>query len=72
MRSHAGVKTAPNSARGKLSLSYQEDALSVHALQLQPNELQLSLKKANIEWDPSKSGTEHLAGQVAFFGIYDG
>jgi Tfp pilus assembly protein PilO len=57
---------------GRSSCRYQEDAASVHALQLQPEELKRTLQKLDVQWDPSKAGMDHLAGQVAFFGIYDG
>lgn len=54
--------------------SKQEDAASVHALQLSPGELQTSLDKLKekIGWKPEQAGSEFLASQVAFFGIYDG
>ncbi|EIW67659.1 hypothetical protein TREMEDRAFT_64254 [Tremella mesenterica DSM 1558] len=50
----------------------QEDASAVHALQLDPKEISRTLERSKIKWDPLSSGTEFLAGQVAFFGIYDG
>jgi hypothetical protein len=54
--------------------SEQEDAASVHALQLSPGELQTSLDKLKekIAWKPEHAGSDFLASQVAFFGIYDG
>jgi protein phosphatase PTC6 len=51
---------------------YQEDATSIHALQLEPSELKQALEEKDVEWDPSKAGTDFLARQTAFFGIYDG
>jgi protein phosphatase PTC6 len=51
---------------------YQEDAAAVHALQIPPKEMQTTLKKIGVDWDPALAGNEFLAGQVAFFGIYDG
>ncbi|ORY25947.1 phosphatase 2C-like domain-containing protein [Naematelia encephala] len=53
---------------------YQEDRTAVHALQISPKEISLSLSKLKEppSWDSSKSGSEFLASQVAFFGIYDG
>lgn len=60
----------------------QEDAFSVHTLSLLPHELQLTLarQKTPYEWDPNQAGpssstsnsASSLAGQVSFFGIYDG
>ncbi|KAK8858752.1 hypothetical protein IAR55_002981 [Kwoniella newhampshirensis] len=61
------------SSRGQRE--YQEDATSVHALQLDAEELRLSLnkgKQGSVEWDPSSSGSDFLARQVAYFGIFDG
>ncbi|WWC88658.1 uncharacterized protein L201_003571 [Kwoniella dendrophila CBS 6074] len=60
------------SSRG--SREYQEDAATVGSLQLPPKELQSSLKRLKMpyEWDPSSSGSDFLAGQVAAFGIFDG
>jgi hypothetical protein len=58
------------SSRG--SRMYQEDAAAVHALQIPPKEMQTTLKKIGVDWDPALAGNEFLAGQVAFFGIYDG
>ncbi|WVQ85039.1 hypothetical protein IAT38_007203 [Cryptococcus sp. DSM 104549] len=53
---------------------YQEDATSVHALQIDSSELQATLKKQKkpYEWEPSSAGSDFLAGQVAYFGIFDG
>lgn len=53
---------------------YQEDASSIQALQLSPQELQSSLAqlKKPAGWDPSAAGSEFLARQVAYFGIFDG
>lgn len=52
----------------------QEDAYSIHTLALEAHELALTLErqKPPISWDPSKAGPSSLAGQVSFFGIYDG
>ncbi|KAK4683537.1 protein phosphatase PTC6, partial [Tremellales sp. Uapishka_1] len=60
------------STRG--SRPYQEDATSIHGLNLPVDELKytLSKNKADVEWNPEKAGSEFLASQVAFFGIYDG
>ncbi|WVQ73392.1 hypothetical protein IAR50_002963 [Cryptococcus sp. DSM 104548] len=53
---------------------YQEDATSVHALQLDPIELQQSLARNNkpVEWNPETAGSEFLAAQAGYFGIFDG
>ncbi|KAE8542160.1 hypothetical protein D1P53_001643 [Cryptococcus gattii VGV] len=55
---------------------YQEDASSIQALQLDPQELQSSLSRLKtrepVDWDPSTAGSEFLARQVAYFGIFDG
>lgn len=62
---------------------YQEDAYAIHAIQISPSELQKSLKISGHAWDPAgsapprsngkaKADDHFLAGQVAFFGIYDG
>ncbi|WVO18090.1 hypothetical protein L204_105791 [Cryptococcus depauperatus] len=53
---------------------YQEDATSVHALQISPSELQISLRnlKKPVEWDPKTCGSDFLASQVGYFGIFDG
>jgi len=59
-------------ATSRGSRETQEDAYGVHALQLAPGELKLSLEKHKRRWDPSKAGSDTLAGQVAFFGVYDG
>ncbi|OXC69988.1 hypothetical protein AYX13_01332 [Cryptococcus neoformans] len=60
------------SSRGQRE--YQEDASSIQALQLSPQELQSSLArlKEPAGWDPSAAGSEFLARQVAYFGIFDG
>lgn len=57
----------------------QEDAYAIHTLALEAHELALTLErqKPPIPWDLSKSGAgpskpSNLAGQVSFFGIYDG
>ncbi len=51
---------------------HQEDFYTFSALSLDPEELQLSLKKFHdLDWDPS-SLPEALARQVLFVGIYDG
>ncbi|RSH88531.1 uncharacterized protein EHS24_001076 [Apiotrichum porosum] len=55
------------SSRGERA--YQEDATAVCALELNPEELARSLSRGTT-WDPVKAGP--LAGQVSFFGIYDG
>ena len=59
-------------APGKADGRYQEDATSIHALQLDTSELKQALDDRDVEWDPEKSGTDFLARQTAFFGIYDG
>ncbi|KIR27436.1 PP2Cc protein phosphatase [Cryptococcus deuterogattii LA55] len=55
---------------------YQEDASSIQALQLSPQELQSSLSRLKnpgpVDWDPSTAGSPFLAHQVAYFGIFDG
>lgn len=57
---------------------YQEDASSIQALQLSPQELQSSLSRlktqesGHVDWDPSTAGSHFLAQQVAYFGIFDG
>ncbi|XAO27625.1 hypothetical protein I312_106483 [Cryptococcus bacillisporus CA1280] len=57
---------------------FQEDASSIQALQLNPQELQSSLsrlakpKPGPVDWDPSTAGSQFLAQQVAYFGIFDG
>ncbi|KAJ7786192.1 phosphatase 2C-like domain-containing protein [Mycena metata] len=52
--------------------SHQEDFYSFATLSLDPEELQLSVKKAHgEEWDPLSVG-DVLARQVVFVGIYDG
>ncbi|WVO24962.1 uncharacterized protein IAS62_006344 [Cryptococcus decagattii] len=56
---------------------FQEDASSIKALQLNPQELQSSLSRlakptGPIDWDPSTAGSQFLAQQVAYFGIFDG
>jgi protein phosphatase PTC6 len=60
----------------KLIARYQEDAFSLHTLSLLPHELQLTLSrlKQPEEWSPEQAGPANsdLAGQVSFFGIYDG
>ncbi|WWD18647.1 hypothetical protein CI109_103100 [Kwoniella shandongensis] len=60
------------SSRGQRE--YQEDATSVHAIQLPANEIRDSLKKIKspVEWDPTSAGSDFLANQVAYFGIFDG
>lgn len=56
----------------------QEDAYAIHTLALEAHELALTLEKQkpSISWDPTKAGPStsksSLAGQVSFFGIYDG
>lgn len=59
-------------SRHELKHRYQEDATSIHAIQIAASELKQSLEKVRALWDPSKAGSAFLAGQVAFFGIYDG
>ncbi|KAK7059069.1 Protein phosphatase 2C 6 [Paramarasmius palmivorus] len=55
-----------------LQLSHQEDFYAFAALSLDPEELQLSVKKAhNIDWDPHNVG-DLFSRQVVFVGIYDG
>ncbi|KAL1413157.1 Protein phosphatase 2C 6 [Vanrija albida] len=58
------------SSRGQRA--YQEDATSVHALEIAVAELQASLPSKAGKWDPAKAGGEALAKQVGFFGIFDG
>lgn len=51
---------------------YQEDAHTVSAIHIPPEELRHSLQRYfGINWDPGHIG-ETLAGQVVFAGIYDG
>ena len=54
------------------SRPYQEDALGVHALQLPTDELKRNLEALKVNWNPAEAGTDFLARQVGFFGIYDG
>lgn len=50
----------------------QEDAHQFATLTLDPEELQLSVKKSfGIDWDPGAIG-DPFARQVVFVGIYDG
>lgn len=50
--------------------SYQEDAHSICRVDLDPEELRVSLRQScHFEWDPDKAG---LGRQVVFVGIYDG
>lgn len=51
--------------------SYQEDFYAFAALSLDPEELQLGLKKHGVNWDASNI-PESIARQVLFVGIYDG
>ncbi|KAJ3854085.1 phosphatase 2C-like domain-containing protein [Lentinula lateritia] len=52
--------------------SHQEDFYAFAALSLDPEELQVSLKKSlNIEWDPNLVGNV-FSKQAVFVGIYDG
>ncbi|KAJ3721523.1 protein serine/threonine phosphatase 2C [Lentinula raphanica] len=52
--------------------SHQEDFFAFSSLSLDPEELQLSLKKAlDIDWDPSRVG-DIFSRQAVFVGIYDG
>ncbi|KAJ9127632.1 hypothetical protein QFC24_001042 [Naganishia onofrii] len=55
---------------------YQEDRAAVVALSLCPAELEISLRKHGIEWSPTQlepgQAGHDLAGQVAYFGIFDG
>ncbi|KAJ3883291.1 phosphatase 2C-like domain-containing protein [Lentinula edodes] len=52
--------------------SHQEDFYAFAALSLDPEELQVSLKKSlNIEWDPNLVG-DVFSKQAVFVGIYDG
>ncbi|KAJ3870243.1 phosphatase 2C-like domain-containing protein [Lentinula novae-zelandiae] len=52
--------------------SHQEDFYAFAALSLDPEELQVSLKKSlNIEWDPNLVG-DVFSRQAVFVGIYDG
>ncbi|KAE9408214.1 protein serine/threonine phosphatase 2C [Gymnopus androsaceus JB14] len=51
---------------------HQEDFYAFSALSLDPEELQIGLKKKlGIEWDPSRVG-DVFARQAVFVGIYDG
>ncbi|KAF9076163.1 phosphatase 2C-like domain-containing protein [Rhodocollybia butyracea] len=51
---------------------HQEDFYAFAALSLDPEELQISIKKGlGIEWDPSQVG-DIFARQAVFVGIYDG
>ncbi|SPO30335.1 related to protein phosphatase 2c [Ustilago trichophora] len=66
---------------------YQEDTASVSCLHVPVNELRRNYLKlhslsssaagaaaanAALEWDPEKAGGEELAGQVVWFGCFDG
>ncbi|KAJ3790877.1 phosphatase 2C-like domain-containing protein [Lentinula aff. detonsa] len=52
--------------------SHQEDFYALSSLSLDPEELQISLKKAlDIDWDPSRVG-DVFSRQAVFVGIYDG
>ncbi|KAJ3803362.1 phosphatase 2C-like domain-containing protein [Lentinula aff. detonsa] len=52
--------------------SHQEDFYAFSSLSLDPEELQISLKKAlDIDWDPSRVG-DVFSRQAVFVGIYDG
>lgn len=52
--------------------SHQEDFYAFSALSLDPEELQISLKKSlGIDWDPSRV-EDVFARQAVFVGIYDG
>ncbi|KAJ4485999.1 protein serine/threonine phosphatase 2C [Lentinula aciculospora] len=52
--------------------SHQEDFYAFAALSLDPEELEISLRKAlHIEWDPSRVG-DVFSRQAVFVGIYDG
>lgn len=54
--------------------SDQEDAFSIHTLALEARELALTLERQNssFAWKSENAGPSNLAGQVSFFGIYDG
>ncbi|SPO32700.1 related to protein phosphatase 2c [Ustilago trichophora] len=67
--------------------AYQEDTASVSCLHVPVNELRRNYLKlhslsssaagaaaanAALEWDPEKAGGEELAGQVVWFGCFDG
>ncbi len=55
-----------------LANRHQEDFYSFATLSLNPEELQLGLKKFHgIDWDPSLVG-EQLSTQVVYVGLYDG
>jgi hypothetical protein len=55
-----------------LAHRHQEDFYSFATLSLNPEELQLGLKKFyGIDWDPSLVG-EQLSTQVVYVGLYDG
>jgi len=55
-----------------LAYRHQEDFYSFATLSLNPEELQLSLKKFyGIDWNPSLVG-EQLSTQVVYVGLYDG
>ena len=63
----------PHAIRGlRLMYGTQEDATSVHGLQLPVIEVQTSLKRQKVDWKSDAAGSAFLASQVAFFGIYDG
>jgi len=58
------------SSRG--TRSHQEDHHQICAININPSELQTSIKRsAAIEWDTSKLPPE-LAGEVLYAGLYDG
>jgi len=64
----------PSTYRSTSSLAYrhQEDFYSFATLSLNPEELQLGLKKFyGIDWNPSLVG-EQLSTQVVYVGLYDG
>ena len=50
----------------------QQDQSAVCGLQLSPAELQYSLEKIKYKWTAETAGSSFLAGQVAYFGIFDG
>ncbi|GHJ86654.1 hypothetical protein NliqN6_3056 [Naganishia liquefaciens] len=56
---------------------YQEDRTAICTLGLSPAELELTYQKHGIDWSPKAllergSSGETLAGQVGYFGIFDG
>ena len=60
-------------SNGKLTSRYQEDRTKAVGLQLDPSEIKRNLKeRLRTDWDPSKAGSAFMAGQTAYFGIFDG